>query len=202
VKTKKTKQSTRRESTIVSRKRFDEVARRERLNAMLQVHDLEKPLRLAVKLDEGDWAILRQIAQEGAITNVGPAARASAISYLAKSLSVENLNLLDELAHHGEDFYVRSQALIALGSTGLRLAGSTLTKGLAAEERTERLAAEHGLAALGQRLGVNALRDLLHADDQRDALQRIEGMISRRSAEAPRKRRSQRTTTTALRREQ
>jgi hypothetical protein len=83
-----------------------------------------------------------------------------------------------------------------------RLAGSALAKGLAAEERTERLATEHGLAALGQRLGVNALRYLLHADDQRDALKRIEGMISRRSAEAPRERRSQQTTTTALRREQ
>ena len=200
MKAKKAVKLARRESTIVSRKRFDVVARRERLNTMLRVHDLEKARRPVVELDEMDWAILRQIAQEGAMTNIGPGARAAAVMYLAKTPSTENLNLLGELANHGEDFYVRSQALIALGTTGLRLAAPILAERLGAEERMERLAAEHGLAALGQRLGVGALRQLLQDDSRHDALQRIEAMISRRSGQVRRKRRSRPTTTTALRR--
>src|SRR5262249_13477241 len=137
-------------STRVSRAKLPAVRRRERLNRMLLAHDLEPPHRPAASLTEEDWATLRMIAGEGAITNIGPALRSNAVYYLAKAPSVENLNLLARLAQHGEDFYARSYALVALGRTGLHLVVPLLASRLSAEERTERFAAEHGLAALGQ----------------------------------------------------
>jgi len=112
---------------------------------------------------------------------VGPALRAGAIHYLAKHATAENLNLLAHLAQDGEDFYVRSHALVALGRTGLGVVAPLLAGRLTAVERTERLAAEHGLAALAQAAGLATVRTALRADAQREPLGRIEARVAARA---------------------
>jgi hypothetical protein len=54
---------------------------------------------------------------------------------------------------HGEDFYVRGHALVALGNTGLSLAGPFLRDRLAASEPTERQSAGTGLRLLARKAG-------------------------------------------------
>jgi hypothetical protein len=189
----------RRSSTLVPRAKLPAVRRRERLNQLLMAHDLEPGRRPTFQLDDEDWVILRLIAGEGTMTNTGPALRSNAIYYLAKAPTVENLNLLTHLAQHGDDFYVRSQALVALGRTGVHLVAPLLAARLEAEERTERLAAEHALAALGQSAGVGVVRAALTEPKWREALGRVEAMITARSPGTPRRaRRTKRATTTPL----
>jgi hypothetical protein len=189
----------RRESIRVSRKRFELIGRRERLNNLLRQHDLEQGPKPQI-LDETDQVILRQIAQEGAMTNNGPAGRAAAIYYLSKLPSLKNLNLLYELAQYGEDFYVRSQALLGLGMTGLTVAAPCLVEHLQAEERAERLAAENAFVVLGRKNGMGEIRVLLQGRKWQATLSRIERQVSRLVTGAPGKRRVKHTTTYLSRR--
>jgi len=108
-----------------------------------------------------DISILRQIATEGPLTNHVPAIRRSAISLLANDPTPETLELLSDLAIAGEDFYVRSYALLALGQTGLKLTAPLLRDALSAAEPTERQAAEAALRIVARRTGPAILRALL-----------------------------------------
>jgi HEAT repeat protein len=148
----------RRSSVLAKGAQFAEIRRRQKLNQILLLHDPDgsaKPLGLR------DMAIVRQIATEGPAANQVPALRRNAIFALSESISRENLELLAELALFGEDFYVRSNALLALGRTGLKVAAPLLRDGLKAEEFHERQAAEVGLAALGRKAGIGFLRGVL-----------------------------------------
>lgn len=82
-----------RPSTLAGRKGLPEVARRERVTAMLRVHDLDEARQVIAGLSEADEAIVRQIAREGAIAGAEPVLRYKAISVLGGRQSTENLNL-------------------------------------------------------------------------------------------------------------
>src|SRR5207248_2146417 len=103
---------------------FPAVALRERLDRLLLFHDLEPPTANLERLSEEDLAQLRQIAVEGVMANQPPALRYQAILLLGRYPSVQNLNLLEQLARYGEDEYVRSHALTALGATEVSMAGA------------------------------------------------------------------------------
>jgi hypothetical protein len=119
--------------------------------------------------------------------------RAHAIPYLGSEASVEDLNVLADLARYGEDHVVRGHALIAIGVSGVRLAEALLVQGLDASHAFEQAAAEKGLLALGHRLGMSAVRGAL-ADDRFHAVrQRLE----ERLAGGTRRGRSPRRSTTA-----
>lgn len=154
------------------------IARRERLERMLIAHDLEPADRVRMKLTAEDHAVLRQIALEGAIANSTPAVRAHAILYLASEASVEDLNVLADLARHGEDHIVRGHALIAIGASGVRLGEPLLVQGLVANHAFERAAAEKGLLALGRRVGASAVRWALADDQFRAVRQRLEERLA------------------------
>jgi HEAT repeat protein len=153
-------------------------ARREQLERMLIAHDLERAERPALKLTGNDYAILRQIALEGALAHALPGVREHAILALAGKPSPENLNVLADLARHGEDHLVRGHALLALGASGVRLATVALVEGLSAEHAFERAAAERGLLTLGMKLGAPVVRAAL-ADPELAAVRaRIEAALS------------------------
>lgn len=170
----------RRSSIRVAGAQLAQIRRREQLNQILLVHDpdrAQKPITLR------DMAIVRQIATEGATTNQVPALRRNAILALAESTSPENLDLLAELALAGEDFYVRSNALVALGRTGLKVVAPLLRDALKAEESYERQAAETGLLALGRKGGRGVLRLVLENEKDGSAksvLDRILGRLDRK----------------------
>ena len=109
---------TRRTSVAQRGVQFADIRARERLQRILLRHD---PDGAVPKLSARDMGLLRQIATEGALANHAPMIRRSAIVLLGTSPTAENLELLAELALAGEDFYVRSHALLALASTGLKV---------------------------------------------------------------------------------
>lgn len=148
----------RRRSVVVKDAAFSSIRERERLYGILLEHD---PDGTPPQFTARDIRILRQIATEGALTNHVPAIRRSAIILLAGSPTSDNLELLGELAIAGEDFYVRSYALLALGQTGLKLTAPLLRDALSADESTERQAAEVALRTLAERTGPAILRALL-----------------------------------------
>src|SRR5262245_3173541 len=157
-----------RRSSVVERDpAFAVIRDRERLYGILLQHDPDgTPPRLTAR----DMGILRQIAAEGPLTNHVPAIRRSAIILLSNSPIPENLELLADLAIAGEDFYVRSYALLALGQTGLKLTAPLLRDALSATESTERQAAEVALCALARRVGTGILHALQQGE--RDAATR------------------------------
>lgn len=163
----------RRSSVVVKDAAFAGIRDRERLYGILLQHDPDGTLP---QFTARDMSILRQIATEGPLTNHVPEIRRRAIILLANSPTPENLELLGDLAIAGEDFYVRSYALLALGQTGLKLTAPLLCDALSATELTERQAAEVALRTVARRAGPAILRALLQNerdDATRASLDRI-----------------------------
>jgi hypothetical protein len=180
----------RRASIVAWNRAFASIRARERLYSVLLRHD---PDGISPRLSAPDMDILRQIATEGASANHVPVIRRNAILLLATSLTLDNLKLLAELALAGEDFYVRSHALLALGETGLELVAPLLRDALRAEEATERQAAAAGLRALAHRSGPGILRVL--REKERDGATRISlDRILHALSEPPKQRARPRTT--------
>lgn len=149
---------TSRSSILVNRAELPAVAIRERVVAVLLMHDLQAKNAALQQLDETDFEIIRVIAQEGAAANAEPALRYNAIAALAYGRSSKNLNLLADLAQFGEDFYVRGHALLALGTSGLHLAIGIIAAHLEAKERFEQIAANRAIASLALQSSVEAVR--------------------------------------------
>jgi hypothetical protein len=158
-----------RQSVRVPGPRPPAVARRERLNELLRSHDPETAQRWLARITPADHELLRQIAREGVATGISPSLRQNAITALGHHATPENLNLLTALAAQGEDVYVRSHALVALGRCGLALALPVLRDGLAAADPIEAASAERGLEALAGTLGAEILVTGF-ADERRKAV--------------------------------
>jgi hypothetical protein len=178
----------RRSSVVVKGRAFARIRDRERLYGVLLQHDPDGP---EPHLTAPDMSVLRLIATEGPLANQVPVIRRSAILLLATSPTPENLEVLAELAVTGEDFYVRSHALLALGGTGLKVTAHLLRDALSASESTERQAAETGLRMLAGRCGPGILRILRETepdDSRRAVLDRILGGLNEQGPErrAPR----------------
>ena len=181
----------RRPSVLVADRAFARIRERARLERLLLQHD---PDGSHQELSVRDMSLLRQIATEGAVTNQVPAIRRGAILLLGASPTRENLELLTELAVSGEDLYVRSHALLALGRTGLKLAAPLLRDALRSDERLERQAAETALRLLAARAGpaiVAATRQGERDAEVREALRRIIAALgASRRVRRPRRRKS------------
>jgi hypothetical protein len=158
-----------RRSVRIPGRRPPAIARRERLNELLRAHDPDTAQRWLAKITPSDYELLRQIAKEGVATGSSPSLRQNAIVALSRYATAENLNLLTELATQGEDVYVRSHALVALGRCGLALALPVLREGLAAADPMEAASAERGLEALTYTLGAEILVTGF-ADEKRKAV--------------------------------
>ncbi len=131
----------RRPSSRVSRQNLLGVATRERVTALLRIHDFDEAQQALAQLTETDEALVRQIAREGAASGADPVLRYKAISALSGRPSVENLNLLVDLAQFGEDFYVRGHALLGLGHTQMIAHLPTVLAHLEADDQFERVTA-------------------------------------------------------------
>lgn len=131
---------------------------RERVQAALQAHDPDTRDREAASFGASERALLRLIATEGAITNIEPALRYDAISALVRPCDADSWNLLVDLAHFGEDFYVRGHALLALGASGISLALPAIARGLRSTESFERSCAKKAVASLARETSPESVR--------------------------------------------
>jgi len=168
-----------RASVRVNREKLGAVGERDRIEGVLTVHDLDGT-DAAPALKEEDGPILRAIARETIASSIQPALRAKAIGALAQFPNPENLNTLFELAALGDDVYVRSHALLALGATGLLLSAPQLTKALRAEESMERTAAAKGLLLLSRRVGLTTVQALIPEKRDRNILGALSEAVSKR----------------------
>ena len=140
-----------RDSRQIDRTELPALAARERVLAVLRAHDPNTRRLAAPALHSSDFPLVRAMAQEGAISNAEPTVRYGAIAALAPSQDgAANLNLLAELAHFGEDFYVRGHALLALGAAGLVISLPTIAAHLTAEDSFERTAARRAVALIAE----------------------------------------------------
>ena len=159
-----------RPSTLVSRKGMPAVGARERVEAALRVHDLDGT-KLSLLLREADGPMLRMIARETIASSLQPAIRAKAIAALAAFHRIENINALAQLALYGDDVYVRSHALLALGSTGLLAAVPIVAKGFQSTEQMEQTAAGKALLRLADAIGLSVVSALMPEGKIRNRLQ-------------------------------
>jgi len=170
-----------RTSRRIDRSEFPALQARERVLNALRAHDPDSRDRAMAALPESDLALLRVIAQEGAISNTEPAVRYNAIAALASSGAPESLNLLTDLAHFGEDFYVRGHALLALGAAGLQIALPAIVTHLSADDKFEQSAARRAVALIAKKTsaeGVQAHASLL-AEEFRAEVSRILAELGR-----------------------
>ncbi len=172
-----------RSSIVVKGSAFARIRKRERLYGVLLRHD---PDGVKPHLTARDMSVLRLIATESPLANHVPAIRRSAILLLATSPTPENLEVLADLSVMGEDVYVRSHALLAIGRTGLKVVAHLLCDALSASESAERQAAEAGLRILSRRAGPGILRVLGETErdnSKRAALERIRGALDEQRPE-------------------
>lgn len=131
---------------------------RERVINLLRDHCPDSQGSPLSALSDSELAVVRIIAQEGAVSNTEPNLRYSAIAALAASSTPENLNLLVNLAHFGEDFYVRGHALLALGATGMQIALPAIVGHLAATDKFEQYAARRVIALLAKKTSIESVK--------------------------------------------
>jgi hypothetical protein len=150
-----------RPSTLVSRDDFPGIRAREELNILLRAHDPDVAEQNLARLTDEHSPLLRRIAREPAFSGRDPSLRRNAITALGRLASVENLNVLTELATRDDDELVRSNALTVLADTGLSLAVPLLADAQDSRAPIEAAAARKGLSALAARLGPDAVEVML-----------------------------------------
>jgi HEAT repeat protein len=147
-----------RTSKRIDRSELPALKVRERVLNVLRKHCPDSHGFVMPVLMDSDFAMVRIIAQEGAISNTESTVRYNAIAALASSGTPENLNLLIDLAHFGEDFYVRGHALLALGATGMQIALPAITGHLTATHKFEQSAARKAIALIAKKTSVESVK--------------------------------------------
>jgi len=156
-----------RPSTLVNRDDLPGVRAREEINVLLRAHDPDVAEANLARLTDEHGPLLRQIARDPDVSGRDPNLRRNAITALGRLVSVENLNLLAELATSDDDEVVRGDALTALARTGLRLAVPVLAHAQDSRSVVEATAARKGMAALTERLGPKAVGTALLSGQRR-----------------------------------
>jgi len=155
-----------RPSTLVNRGDLPGVRAREKINVLLTAHDPEVAKANLAQLTERHSPLLRQIAREPVTSVVNPNLRNNAIAALAHLVSVDNLNLLTDLAKHDKDEVIRAHAMTALANTGLQLAVTVLADSLDSPHPIEATVARKGLANLTDRLGRTTVEALMRPEQR------------------------------------
>jgi len=167
-----------RPSTFVSRDDLPGVRAREEINMLLTAHDPEVAKANLAQLTERHSPLLREIAREPATSAVNPSLRRNAITALGHLVSVDNLNLLTDLARRDDDELVRASALTSLANTGPQLAVPVLADATGSPHPVEAVAAQKSLAVLTARLGPAAVEAVLRPEQQRLVAQTSRGQTA------------------------
>jgi hypothetical protein len=158
----KIKNGSTRKSVKVSAKQFPARAQREKINRLLIMHDLHTDV--TERFTGKDIDLLKQIALEGSISNNIPAFRYNAIQKLAAFPTAAILNTLHHLANFGEDHFVRSKALLALGVSGIELSIPVIARSIDSDNILISNAAQKALIRLINNLGVERVRQYFKSD--------------------------------------
>jgi HEAT repeat protein len=147
-----------RTSKRIDRTELPALLARERVIKLLRDHCPDSQGSPLSALSDSELAEVRIIAQEGAVSNTEANVRYNAIAALAASGTPENLNVLANLAHFGEDFYVRGHALLALGATGMQIALPAIVGHLTATDKFEQSAARRAIALLAKKTSIESVK--------------------------------------------
>lgn len=158
-----------RPSTLVSRDDLPGVRAREEVNRLLRAHDPDTAEANLARLTDEHSRLLRRIARERDTSGRDPSLRRNAVTALGRVISVENLNLLVELAVGDDDEHIRGNALTTLANTGLGLAAPLLADAQDSPSPVEAIAARKGLATLADRLGPDSVEAALGSGRRRAA---------------------------------
>ncbi|MFA1550225.1 HEAT repeat domain-containing protein [Actinomadura chokoriensis] len=150
-----------RPSTLVDRGDLPGVRAREEINELLRAHDPETAEANLARLLDRHGPLLRRIAREPDTLGRDPQIRRNAVTALGRLASVEDLNVLTELATRDEDELIRGNALIALADTGLHLAVPLVAEAQTSSHPLEATAARKALSSLVERLGRDAVEGAL-----------------------------------------
>ncbi len=175
----KIKNGSTRKSARVTAKQFPVRAKREKINRVLIMHDLHPDL--TERIPEKDIGLLKQIAFEGSISNNIPAFRYNAILKLASFPTADVLNTLHHLANYGEDHFIRSKALLALGISGIELSIPVIARSIDSDNILISNAAQKALIRLINSLGVERVRQHFKLDGSLN-YQALERIIERLNA--------------------
>jgi HEAT repeat protein len=162
---------------------YPNVQRRLRLNRLLLMHDPEVAEENLAQIEEEDLPVLRRMAQESILSGNTPVLRRNAIAALSRFPTVENLNLLTELAQYGEDSYVRGASLTALANTNLAMALPLLKEGLAGRDLVEYRRAQEGLLRLAAEFGTGSIEDLMVRERRKTVRRRLTVVLDELSRE-------------------
>jgi HEAT repeat protein len=146
-----------RTSIEVDRAAFPALVARRQVTAALRAHDPDSRAAANAALSDQAYGLVRVIAQEASFSNVEPTLRYNAIASLGARATAENLNLLVNIAHFGEDFYVRGHALLGLGAAGLEIALPAIAQHLGAREPFERTAARRAVSLIAARTSIESV---------------------------------------------
>src|SRR5918999_1731976 len=138
----------RRPSAPVDLRAFPGVRAREKLNRLLRAHDPETAKKAASAITADDLPILRQIAQDRAVGVGEPGVRKHAIALLGRFATPEDINVLADVARFDPDPGLRTEALISLGKSRVRLAEPVLREALKSRDPVESTAAAKALRML------------------------------------------------------
>lgn len=155
-----------RPSTLVNRDDLPGVRAREEINALLRAHDPETAEANLARIGDRHGPLLRRIAREPDTAGRDPQIRRNAITALGRLASVEDLNVLTDLATGDEDELIRATALTVLAATGLRLAAPLLADAQESRDPVEATAARKALASLAARLGRETVENALRPDQR------------------------------------
>lgn len=100
-----------RPSTLVSRDDLPGVRAREEVNRLLRAHDPDTAEANLARLTDEHSRLLRRIARERDTSGRDPSLRRNAVTALGRVISVENLNLLVELAVGDDDEHIRGNEI-------------------------------------------------------------------------------------------
>jgi hypothetical protein len=164
-----------RESALLDRAKFPEVAKRERLNALLLTHCPSN--RIEDHLQPEDEVLLHRICNETITCGTHPVIRQKAIWALRFYPTARTIGVLSDLAEFGEDEYIRSHAIRSLGTMKLSLALPLLVRKLRDHSDLVINAAEVAIREIVDELGEDVLATILRYERSVKMRERINSIV-------------------------
>lgn len=198
--TKKQKEPVRptRPSILVARKRVPAmINERVELERLLRVHDPEMVGETRSQIKSGQLPLVRRIALDQAQEGEGMVARKHAIALLGSLATIEDLNLLSDLARFDAEPAIRAEALICLARSGVAMAVPTLVEAIASSDLVEAAAGSKALEILSRKVGVATVKAHLDKSSAKGkklataAVDKLAGPAQAKSAKRSESRRDQ-----------
>jgi HEAT repeat protein len=180
---KEIKHGLERESILVSREKYGQIAAREYCNMVLLNHCQNKDIMKMLKPELE--RVLHTICQETVTTGAHPMIRKKAIWALRHYCTTRSADVLADLAVNGEDEYVKSEAISSLGAYKMAFCAPLLIEALQDSSDMVKNAAQIGLKSIGtttegNKILITAMNKTKNSVLKKQLEEIIEGKIERK----------------------